>query len=100
VEGTTTNGSVRAEVRSLDRRLELVTTNGSVTVRLPAATKAKLKASTTNGKVETSFPVTVHGVRSSKTIDGTIGGGGSATIELMTTNGSIRIVKTGDRGRS
>ena len=96
IDGSTTNGSVRAELRSLARseRVRLTTTNGNVTLSLPASAKVTVDATTTNGRVSTAFPVTVGGVRSSKSITGTIGGGG-ATVSLVTTNGSIRIQKSG-----
>ncbi len=96
VDGSTTNGSVRAEVRSLapSERVTLTTTNGNVTLLLPRSAKVSLDATTTNGKVSTTFPITVSGIRSSKSLNGTIGGGGAA-VALVTTNGSIRIRKTG-----
>jgi hypothetical protein len=100
VEGSTTNGNVRADLNRLaaSDAVALESTNGNVTLTLPGDVKAKLEASTTNGKVTTSFPITVNGVMSSKSIEGTIGGGGAA-IGLSTTNGSIRILKRGDRER-
>jgi DUF4097 and DUF4098 domain-containing protein YvlB len=99
VMGRTTNGSVRAEVRSLDAngKVELATTNGNVVLSLPATLKATLTAGTTNGKVMTSFPLTVNGAMSSKSIQGTIGGGKGAVLELSTTNGNIEILKVGER---
>lgn len=99
VMGRTTNGSVRAEVRALDAngKVELATTNGNVVLSLPATLKATLTAGTTNGKVMTSFPLTVNGAMSSKSIEGTIGGGKGAVLELSTTNGNIQILKVGER---
>lgn len=98
VEGSTTNGSVRADVGAIgaDDAISLATTNGNVVLTLPAGIKARLEAGTTNGKVTASFPITVSGVMSSKSIKGTIGGGG-ATIALVTTNGNIQILKRGER---
>jgi hypothetical protein len=98
VEASTTNGSVRAEVRSLSTgdHVDLTTTNGNVSVRLPASTKATLEAGTTNGRVSTSFPITVNDIRSSKSIKGTIGGGG-ARVDLVTTNGNVQVLKSGER---
>ena len=101
VSGRTTNGSVRAEVRSLGEKgsVELETTNGNVTVSLPPKIEATVSAATTNGKVVTSFPLTMSGAMSSKSIQGTIGGGGKgAALSFATTNGNIEILKIGEHG--
>ena len=70
--------------------LELATTNGSVSLTLPATAEFKLRASTTNGGFHTDFPVTVVGGFSSKSVSGTVGGGGR-DLRLATTNGGIEL---------
>ena len=88
----TTNGQIRARMASLDGNspLRFATTNGSITVALPADVRATLEASTTNGRIESDFPVTVQGRVGRNRLSGTIGGGGQ-TIETSTTNGGIHI---------
>lgn len=99
VIGATTNGSVRAEIGALDVNdtVELQTTNGNVTVYLPAALKASVAATTTNGKVRSSFPLTLSGTMSTKSIRGTIGGGKGAALAFATTNGNVNVLKIGER---
>lgn len=100
VTGTTTNGSVKAEIGSLatNGSVELETTNGNVTVFLPASVRASVTASTTNGKVMSSFPLTLSGAMSSKSIQGTIGGGKGAALAFTTTNGNVQVLKIGEHG--
>ncbi len=101
VSGTTTNGSIRAEIGSLAENgsVALGTTNGNVVVHLPPSLKASVTASTTNGKVTSSFPLTLSGAMSSKSIRGTIGGSGKgAALTFATTNGTIQLLRIGERG--
>jgi DUF4097 and DUF4098 domain-containing protein YvlB len=73
--------------------LKVETTNGSVDVRLPASAEFKVNAGTTNGKIQTDFPVTVQGTFSSKDLSGTVGGGGRE-LRVVTTNGTIKLMKS------
>jgi len=66
------------------------TTNGGITLSIPAATQANLTARTTNGSIKTDFPITVQGTFSRNRLEGELNGGGGS-IELRTTNGSIHI---------
>ena len=93
---TTTNGSVSAEIFSLPPRgrLELMTTNGNVRVALPKVVRANLDANTTNGRVRVSYPFETRGTVTSKSVQGTIGGGG-ARLRLQTTNGNIDVAPGG-----
>ena len=88
----TTNGSISAELGAVDPGEDMVfrTTNGGIKLSIPADTQADLIARTTNGSIETDFPVTVQGKFSRNRLEGQLNGGG-ASIELRTTNGSIRI---------
>jgi DUF4097 and DUF4098 domain-containing protein YvlB len=94
----TTNGSVSAQLRGVASKgiVEIRTTNGNVTVYLPGDLKALLDATTTNGRVSIDFPVVRQGIGTSKSIRGTIHGGG-ATISLGTTNGNVEVRKLGER---
>jgi len=87
-----TNGSVEAGFRdgsTLRYPSDFRTTNGSVTVSLPAGLSAQLEASTTNGSIHTDFPVTVRG-RIGRSLSAVLGDGGPE-LRLRTTNGSIRL---------
>ena len=94
----TTNGSVVAEVRSVSPRggIELETTNGNVQTYFPSDLKATVEATTTNGRVSTAYPITSQGVMTSKSIRGTINGGG-AKISLATTNGNVEMRRLSER---
>jgi hypothetical protein len=91
----TTNGGVRVSMGNAkwSGELELVTTNGSVDVTLPASAEFKVDASTTNGGIQTDFPVTVEGRFGPKSLSGTVGGGGRE-LRVATTNGGIGLKKS------
>jgi DUF4097 and DUF4098 domain-containing protein YvlB len=94
----TTNGSVVAEIRHLPPQgvVQLETTNGNVEGYFDSDLKADLEATTTNGRVSVAFPITSQGVTTSRTIRGTIQGGG-AKISIQTTNGNVEVRRLGDR---
>lgn len=94
----TTNGSVVAVLKSLDLKgeVELHTTNGNLEAYFPNELKATLEAVTTNGRVMVSFPLTAEGTMTSKSVRGTINGGGNG-ISLSTTNGNVEVRRIGDR---
>ncbi len=92
---STSNGSIDLEVNSLRQNDVVATTsNGTITVRMPANMNASLHASTnSNGSVRSDFDVLMHGGELSKhRIEGTIGGGGPR-IDLTTSNGNINLLK-------
>jgi DUF4097 and DUF4098 domain-containing protein YvlB len=88
----TTNGSINADLSAIAMGEDMVfrTTNGGITLAIPAATQANLTARTTNGSIKTDFPITVQGTFSRNRLEGALNGGGGS-IELRTTNGSIHI---------
>lgn len=92
VNARTSNGS--AHVTLSGRRwdgdgLTVVTDNGSARLDVPDGYNAHLVAGTNNGSLHVDIPVTVQG-RVSRRIDTTLGSGG-ATIDVRTSNGSLRI---------
>jgi len=91
----TTNGGVRVAMgkANWDGQLELLTTNGSVDVTLPASAEFSVRAATTNGGIHTDFPVTVQGSFSAKDLTGTVGAGGRE-LRVATTNGGIELKKS------
>jgi len=91
----TTNGGVRVSMGNAkwSGELELMTTNGSVDVTLPASAEFKVDASTTNGGISSDFPITVQGTFGPKTLSGTVGAGGRE-LKVATTNGGIGLKKS------
>jgi DUF4097 and DUF4098 domain-containing protein YvlB len=91
LDATTTNGGIKAELVSASKGhpLHLETTNGRISLTLPAAFGADLDAATSNGSVTTDLPVSTTRV-GKDSLRGSINGGGTA-LRLRTTNGSIEI---------
>ena len=91
----TTNGGVHVAMGNAQWKgqLELVTTNGSVNVSLPASAEFEVNAATTNGGIHTDFPITVQGSFSSKELSGKVGAGGRE-LRVATTNGGIELKKS------
>jgi hypothetical protein len=91
----TTNGGVRVSIGNAkwSGELELLSTNGSVDVSLPASAEFQVHASTTNGGIQSDFPITVQGKFGPKSLSGTVGGGGRE-LRLTTTNGGIDLKKS------
>ncbi len=88
----TVNGSINASLGRADwtSPLDFKTVNGSITLTLPAAASAEVRAETVNGDISTDFPITIQGRFSKRSLNGTIGGGGRE-LRLATVNGSIEI---------
>jgi len=92
VTARTSNGSVNVQLEG--RRwdgdgLTVTTSNGSARVDVPNDYNARLVVGTSNGSINLDMPVTVQG-RISKHLDTTLGSGGP-TIEVRTSNGSVRL---------
>ena len=92
---STSNGGIDLQVDS-PRQNDVVasTSNGPITVRMPAHTSASLHASTnSNGSVRSDFDILLRGGEISKhRMEGTIGGGGPR-FDLTTSNGNISLLK-------
>ena len=96
VSGKTTNGGIHVELdgRSWDGAgLDVETTNGGVTLAVPSDYSARLETGTVNGGMSLDFPVTVQG-RVGKRLTTTLGEGGP-TVRAMTTNGGVRLIRSG-----
>lgn len=96
VRGSTTNGGLVIELTG-DRwdgeMLDVSTTNGGVIMSIPENYSAHLETGTVNGGISVDFPVTVQG-RINKELAVNLGAGG-ATVKATTTNGGVRIRRTG-----
>jgi hypothetical protein len=92
IRGHTTNGGLRVELTGATWRgdgLDLESTNGGVTIRVPEGYSAELETGTVNGGIDLDFPVTVQG-RLRRTIRTTLGEDGPL-IRALTTNGGVSI---------
>jgi hypothetical protein len=95
VRAETTNGGVSAFLSGTTWRgtgLDLVTTNGSVTLELPRGYNAELETGTVNGGMNIDFPITVQGTIGRR-INTKLGTGGPR-LRAITTNGGVRIRET------
>jgi hypothetical protein len=90
----TSNGKVELTLdHPKDNDLRIKTSNASILLRLPAGAGGQLRARTSNSSISTDFDVTVKSGQMSKShMEGTIGSGGPL-LELITSNGSIKIQK-------
>jgi len=116
IEATTTNGGIQAQVvkSEASRPLRLGTTNGSIdltldssatsdvhasttnggiTLRLPVSLNARVRARTSNSSITTEFDVRSETAPTRHRLEGTIGSGGP-TLDLSTSNGSIKLLKS------
>ncbi|MFN2530264.1 MAG: DUF4097 domain-containing protein [Pyrinomonadaceae bacterium] len=96
VHGATTNGGLVIELggdRWDGETLDVRTTNGGIVMSMPENYSAHLETGTVNGGISVDFPVTVQG-RINKELSINLGSGG-ATVRAMTTNGGVRIRRTG-----
>ena len=98
VHATTSNGSVDLEFDSAQTQANDVvasTSNGGITVRLPALTNATVSAHTSgHDRIYSDFDVTVHGSLAKYRLEGNIGNGGGPRIDLSTSNGNIKLLKS------
>jgi hypothetical protein len=91
---STVNGSVNVSMGRADwpNGATFKTVNGGITLTLPGAFDAELRAEVLNGDIRSEFPVTVTGQVSRRRLSGRIGGGGH-DLNLSTVNGSITLLK-------
>ena len=84
----TSNGPVRLTLNKLTTDVQVRSSNGPIEFRVPE-TGMNLSASTSSGKVRSDFPVSGETESKSELI-GKVGSGGP-TVDLRTSNSSIRI---------
>ena len=97
IDATTTNGAIRAELLQVTagREMSLETTNGRISLVVPASLAANIDAETTNGAITTDLPVTTKSF-DSNSLRGAVNGGGPR-LRLRTTNGGIEIRTTSNQ---
>ncbi len=89
VSAHTSNGPITF-TGSLTGRNDLRTSNGSVSVTLPADATFAVNASTSNNKITSDFPVTSSD-RGDTFLRGTVGNDPGTTLELQTSNSPIEL---------
>lgn len=91
LDASTTNGSINAELVQIAKGqpLRFETTNGRISVALPASLAADVDAATTNGSIRTDLPIATTRI-SRNSLRGAINGGGTP-LKMRTTNGGIEI---------
>ena len=96
VAAHTSNGPVNITFHNAPKSgIRAEASNGSITLRLPADTIARVDANTSNGSVSSDFNVTRNSGDSREArqhLSGVIGGGGPL-IDLTTTNGRISLLR-------
>ena len=95
VQGRTTNGGLDIRLAGTGwtgEGLDVTTTNGGVTLALPADYNARIETGTTNGGLDVDFPVTLQGRIDRKHLAFAVGTGGPL-VRAMTTNGGVRVRK-------
>ena len=95
VQGHTTNGGLDIRLAGTawtGEGLDVTTTNGGVTLGVPADYNARIETGTTNGGLEVDFPVTLQGRIDRKHLSFEVGKGGSL-VRAVTTNGGVTVRK-------
>lgn len=93
VRGETTNGGIEVDLKGDHYEgagLDLTTTNGGVSLAIPASYSARLETGTVNGRISTDIPFTVEGEDVGRTLTTKLGQGG-ALIHVATHNGGVRV---------
>ena len=90
----TSNGGVDLKLGlAAQSAVKAETSNGGITLRMPASAGAHVRAVTSSHhKVVTDFDVRKEGSNSESHLEGVVGAGGP-TVELTTSQGSIRLLK-------
>ncbi|HSD26316.1 MAG TPA: hypothetical protein VLL75_03380 [Vicinamibacteria bacterium] len=95
VHGRTTNGGLDIRLAGAawaGDGLDVATTNGGVTLAIPADYNARVETGTTNGRLEVDFPVTLQGRIDRKHLAFELGKGGPL-VRATTTNGGVVVKK-------
>lgn len=93
IAASATNGSVAVAIatRPFDgESIDIGTTNGAVTLSVPADFSANYDVRTINGGIRVGFPMNERGPRAHNWLDASLGSGGP-TVRIRTTNGGVRI---------
>jgi hypothetical protein len=102
-QAKTVNGSIKAAMGNATWANELMfnTVNGSITLELPSALSAEMRAETLNGDISSDFAMNMQSAQEGgrgrpKRVAATIGSGGRS-LALKTVNGDINLKRGGER---
>lgn len=88
--GKSVSGAVDAELEELSNPIEISTTSGKISLKLPKDAGFELNAKSTSGKIESEFPILIQRGIERNHIQGVIGDGNNQ-VELQSVSGSINI---------
>jgi DUF4097 and DUF4098 domain-containing protein YvlB len=71
--------------------VEIDTFSGTIDVRLPADARGRLAFNTFSGDLDSDVPITLSRSRGRRSIEGTLNGGGNASVRLKTFSGDARL---------
>jgi RNA polymerase sigma factor (sigma-70 family) len=91
VAAHTSNGSIQLTGRLAQGNHSLATSNGSITLTLPADAQFRLDAGTSRGAVSSAFSWSQKETTGKTSLRGTVGADPSVAIKLRTSNGSIAL---------
>ncbi|MCU7495833.1 MAG: DUF4097 domain-containing protein [Ignavibacteria bacterium] len=92
VEASTTGGDITLDYFDTNYGIDLETSGGDITVKVPGNFSADADISTTGGEVECLLPITQTGKLTSSKLKGALNGGGK-TLHCYTSGGDIKILK-------
>lgn len=93
VDASTSGGSVSASFQSpINDEVELKTSGGGVTLKVPESSAFDLDASTSGGSVSSDLAVKTEGKPKRTSLRGPVNGGGKPVV-LRTSGGNVRIKK-------
>ena len=93
LRASTSNGPVTFKGSFAEGSQSVKTSNGSVTIQLPAQARFSFDASTSNGEVTSEFALSKTSAKSKSALSGTVGESPSASISATSSNGSIAFRK-------
>jgi DUF4097 and DUF4098 domain-containing protein YvlB len=91
VTAQTSNGKVSFTGTLADGESSLHSSNGSISVTLPANARFRVDASTSNGSIASDFAVKLSGGTSRTHLQGTVGEHPAVSLSLKTSNGGIEL---------
>jgi DUF4097 and DUF4098 domain-containing protein YvlB len=92
VEASTTGGDITLNYFDTNYGIDLETSGGDITVRVPGSFSANADLSTSGGEIECSLPVTQTGKLTGSKLRGELNGGGK-TLHCYTSGGDIKVIK-------
>ena len=89
----TVNGSITGTLGDWMRDLRFSTVNGNISLALPPAANAEIRAKTVHGQISTNLPLCIRRHFASHTLNGKVGSGGGE-VDISTVNGSIHLQRS------